>query len=794
MSNFVEKLKRFFLSDNFSFGLILGLTFLLPMFFLPATGVSLDVGKMFLISVITLVAFVLWITNCFTKSSVKIPKSFLLGALFLVSLIVVVATAVSPVRMVSFFGQGVEVGTASFMVVAFLLTFVVSLAADSNNKIFRFYLALFSSFVLIAGYHAVRLFAGPDVLSFGLFNDIRSNPIGGWNNLSIFFGLILTLSLLTLEIIQIGKVYKFLLYVVLVVSLFFLAVINFTTSWIVLALISAILFGYRIYLNKFKRAGSKPEEANLLSGGGIPWVPLVVFVVSVVLALTSGTLGNKLPSYFKTAQIEVRPSWIATADIARNTLKENLLLGSGPNRFSNEWQTYRPEALNNTVFWAADFNAGIGFIPTFVVTTGLLGGILWIVFLAVFLYSGIRAMFSSGANMISKYLIWSSFLSAAYLWAFSIFYVPSLTITGLTFIMTGIFVAVSLNNSAGKFEFSLPKNQKLKLVSILVSVFLVVASVSLGYIFVKNTVAAVYFGKAMEILNSGGDIDTGEKALLKAISMNPIDTYKRVLSQFFAYKMNNLLQQKDLNPEIARPQFINFMSNAIQSAKQAVSYDETSYSNWINLGIVYETLVPIGIGGAYEEARKSYEKAIELSPKNPSTYLVLARLEISNKNPKTAREYLNKAIALKSNYTEALFSLSQIEIREGNTKEAISKTEYASSLNPDNAGLFFQLGLLKYTAKDYKGAIVALERATTIIPDYANAMYFLGLSYDNVGRKGDAIRQFIRIGELNSDNQEVKKILKNLTGGKDAFAGISPPDNAPESKKSPPVNETKKAR
>ena len=122
--------------------------------------------------------------------------------------------------------------------------------------------------------------------------------------------------------------------------------------------------------------------------------------------------------------------------------------------------------------------------------------------------------------------------------------------------------------------------------------------------------------------------------------------------------------------------------------------------------------------------------------------------------------------------------------------EAIRRTDEASLLSPNDVGLFFQLGLLKYTAKDYQGAITALERATSLTADYANAMYFLGLSYDKVGREDDAIKQFARIEELNPDNQEVKNILKNLRAGKDAFANVPPPNNAPEKKKAPPIKET----
>jgi len=57
----------------------------------------------------------------------------------------------------------------------------------------------------------------------------------------------------------------------------------------------------------------------------------------------------------------------------------------------------------------------------------------------------------------------------------------------------------------------------------------------------------------------------------------------------------------------------------------------------------YESVVPLGVTGAYDEALKSYQEAIKVAPKNPSIYFTLARLEVSNKNTKEARAYLDKA-------------------------------------------------------------------------------------------------------------------------------------------------------
>jgi hypothetical protein len=66
----------------------------------------------------------------------------------------------------------------------------------------------------------------------------------------------------------------------------------------------------------------------------------------------------------------------------------------------------------------------------------------------------------------------------------------------------------------------------------------------------------------------------------------------------------------------------------------------------------------------------------------------------------------------------------------------------------------------------------------------------LGLSYARLGRSIDAIQQFEKILETNSDNQEVQFILDNLRAGKSPFADVKPPvDNKPEQRKNLPVKE-----
>ncbi len=785
----MQGIKKLFSLEVLPFSLLTGLVFLLPIFFLPVSGISLDVSKSVFAVVFIVLATALWLVGRMVDGKIIVPKTLLVLFAALLPLEYLVSAVVSKVPAISLFGQGFEVGTFAFAFVMFLLLFLTSILVSSRDKVFTVYVSAMASFLVVAIYQLVRLVAGADTLTFGgTFSGVLANTIGKWNDLGAFFGMIAILSMITLETLPIKGFVKYLTYLSLVVSMFFLAVVNFSFAWIALAVISITVFVFAIYLNKSESVPGSDGSSALIEKNQIPMVALVVLLISLFYVFSGDKIGGFLPTQFNASQVEVRPSWNATFDIVKGSLSQNLLLGSGPNRFASEWALYRPAVLNETIFWATDFNAGIGLIPSFAVTTGLLGILSWVLFLGFFLYRGIRSILMFDMGRMAQYSILSSFLLAVYLWLFAMFYVPNVVIYTLAFLMTGVFIASLINEGLIKtYQISLLGSPKIGFVSVLVLIALTISSAALGYVFVEKTISAVNFQKTIQALNTNGNFDEAEVGLVKAIQFSENDLYYRSLSQVYLVKLNNLFQQKNISEAEAKSQFQSILGNAIDNARNARDYDETNYANWMNLASVYESVVPLGVTGAYDEAKKAYEQAAVLNPQSPLVYLTLARLEVANKNNKGARENLNKALALKGNYTEALFFLSQLEAGEGNIAEAIAKADQASLLSPNDVGLFFQLGLLKYTNKDYNGAIVSLERAVSLNANYSNAMYFLGLSYDRVGRKADAIAQFEKIEALNPENQEVKNILINLRDGKSALTDVPPP--SPEKKSNPPLKD-----
>ncbi len=781
------------LLDKISFGVLLLVTFLAPIFFVPVSFISTQFGTSLLFASGVILVVLLYIISGLFYGRLDLPKpsKYILGFLCAVPAVYIFAGVANGFSRMSFFAYTFDINTVGFIVLGFVYLFLVSILFRNKNSIFYSYFAFVLSAIILSLFLLIRIIFGAGVLNFGIFTTLTSTMVGSWNNIGIFFGIGAILSLLTHEMVSVSKFMRVLLTVALFLSLFFLALVNFSTIWIIVA-ITAFLF---ILYNLFNSGIGQVSEISF-SGikhklSKVPLYPAIVFVVSVVFVIWGNTFGGYLATKLQVANLEVRPSFSVTMEIAKNTIKERPLFGSGPNTFTTEWLKWKPDDVVSTVFWNTDFTNGIGLLPTFAVTTGLLGILSWLLFLGFYLYLGVKSIFTRFEESFTKYLLVSSFFVSLYLWIMAFVYMPATSVFILTLFFTGLFFASVYYSGVQQVEtktFLLHPRQGF--VSSLIMVTFLLATSYLGYGLYKNSQSLYYFQKSAYALNNLGDIGASEANMLSAISSVPLDVYYRALSEIETVKLKAILSQDPakVKPEDAQKQFSSTLQNAITSGLLAKNADPDNYLNWISLGKVYEavSMPELKVNGSYESAQFAYTEALRRNPKNPGILILLSRLATIKKDFTQAENYVKQAIGLKSNYTEAYFLLSQIEVENNNIKGAIDSVTSASVIEPTNSGIFFQLGLLKYNAKDWRGAMDALEKAVRISPDYANAKYFLGLSYQSLGEYPKAIKQFEDLKVTNPDNKEVNTILSNLKAGKSPF----PSSEKPEKGKKLPVKES----
>lgn len=766
---------------------VVGLWSVLFLFFVSPQFLPFEYSKMLVFIVCAVLAIVGAGVILIRRGSIALPSWQYVVAVPLLWLALLVSVIGRPGAGALFWGQGFEIVSAVALMVLTLLTLVTAFEFRSIKKIELVHKIALWVGAALAAFHISRLLFGVRFLSFGLFSDVVSNTIGGWNEVGIFFGAIVVIVVSWLALKPVSRRTQWLLWALLVASLCLLVAVNFPPAWYA---VGVAMLAVGVYSWSTTRR--------------LPYLAGVVIVIGILCAnpFFGGTISQIVRSSLSISFIDVRPSWSGTFDVARGAFSTNPIRGVGPSSFATAWELYRPD-VNMTNFWSVPFSSGVGFVSTSVVETGLLGLVAWLVWLcgvlaAVWLLWRSRSRLVASdtdpeAQRVSGVVV-AAVVTALYLWMMIVLYVPSLPLLAATFVSYGLaYAALGAVGAVSYREYVYGRTRMFQIASVIIIGALMLFSIVAAVVTVKHVVAQIYFSRATQEFAVQGNTEAGRASLARALAWGENDAHRRAQAEVDLASLNAIVSaitsEKDITDD-KRQEIQNALQSAVMSARAAESVGPRNFLNTISVARVYEFMVSLGVENSYETALDAYARALTQSPRNPLIYLSLARLEIAHKDLAKARDYTTRALELKPNYIDAMFLLSQIDVTQGNLPSAIDATEKLALINPSDPGIFFRLGLLRYEEKSYTNAVLAFEKALALAADYANARYFLGLSYYNVGRPSDARAQFEVLVKTNPDNEEVGFILDNLKAGRAPFEKVQPPlDNKPAKRSTPPVKE-----
>ena len=739
---------------------------LLPLFFIPVTFVPFGYTKTLFVIVGVLVTLVFFSLTVLRSGKISIVAPLALAAFWLVALATSISSLLSGDMKDSFFGDDFGVHTGLFVVVMALVVTLPSAIGLTKTSIMRLYILLTGSALVLGLFHIIRLVTGPEVLSFGIFENLVNTPMGGWNDLGLFFGLSILLSLVALEQLPLTRSGRGLFSVVVAVSLCMLAVVNFFAVWIVLGLVSLMVLMYSLTKDRFAEKTLTLEgKKDVVSLQSI-FLSVCVFVVSVVFIIGGGAVGGYISKYTGVSYVEVRPSFEATTDIARNVYQQNALVGIGPNKFTDAWRLYKDPSINQTVFWATDFPGASGYLTTLFVTTGVLGTLAWLLFFGLFLRTGLRMLFrSTHVDRFWYFIGSSSFVAALYLWGMSFIYVPGTAILLIAALFTGItFIANGALVPSRRISFSIVSNKRAGFALVGVVMVVIIGATSALY-YVGQQYASVYsFGKSVTLLQNGTEVDQFEANIASIYASSKNESYALQLALYQYAKINELIGLEKLT-QAQQQELQTSIYNAVTAAQIVVDKDPTDAVSWSTLGSILSVLAGAKVEGSEVRARETLATARKLDPTNPLYALLEAQLASRVGDLVSARMHTLDAIKLKSNYTEALLFLSQIDIAENKTKDAIATTKAIISLEPNNPARYYQLGVLESVDNNQAGAQEAFKQAVALNPSYANARYNLAILYAQAGDAAKAIEQLAVVLELNPGNEIVIKLIEQLKSG-----------------------------
>ncbi len=753
---------------------LLGSPFLAALIILPSTPAPFISTKVFVLALGAFAALIFFVLARLTRGELTAPPLLLLLSLWLVPFAYGLSTLFSGApSSVSLFGHVFfDTDTLGFMLVVSLLGTLAALVIrrTGHYRAFMCTSAAFFGAILLA--QAFIMLIGniaPSIVNPGF------SLIGSFSDLAIVLGLGIAMTLIWTRFRRVSRLTGRILAFLGIVAFFFLVLANDPVTWALIALVALGLFVEGIMRRTFSSHGS---DALLLEeedeGGDYRMevsfeesdeetapatrvaISLTVLVISVFFlfggSLVSGVLGNSV----HVGNLTVHPSWQSTLAVGKATYHTSAIFGSGPNTFGSQFLLYRGANANATPFWNTDFISGVGFIPTSFVTTGIIGALAWIAFFGLFLFFGIRAFVTREIeDPFVRAVALTAFVGMFFILLELVFNVSGPLPLALGFILAGVFAstlrAFYPERQRGVIFSENPRIGFVVVFILTISLFVGVAAL---YTTVGRYVSQISFVQAEADL-SAGSLAAAQNAVNQSLISAPTADAYRLAAVIGMAQVNNFIQRATSTADINRNQLQAILSQSIAAAQAATHINPHAYQNWVALGSVYSSVVPLQVPGAYDAAIKAYDKAQSLNPTSPLIPFALAQTAIANKSYTDAEKYLTETVSLKQDYTPAILELAQVEAQLGKAKKALKAAEAAAYFIPNNPTILFQVGVLRLETNDLSGAVQALTQAVALNKSYANARYFLAAAYANLGNYKAALEQIKAIAALSPQNARI---------------------------------------
>ena len=739
---------------------LIGMFLLVPIFFVPSSFTPLQFSKTLLVALVTVFALVIFLLKTLKDKELRFSWSLLHVAVWLLPFTYLLSSLFSSQPTLSFLGYRLEPDTFGFVLLMAFLTHLTALSLPKKSNIFSALIALLVAAWVVFAFQIVQLIFGAP---FPLFSDPVNNLIGRWNDFGVFSGLIGSLVLITLEVLPLPKRHYGVLVVTFFVSLLMLVLTNMTESWILFGLASFVALVLGIS-RRFLSGDTSPSSRRSTSGV----FSFIGFVVTLLFILFGSGLATNVQQSLSINALEVRPSFESTMNVLNASYAADPLFGSGPNTFGSAWLLHRSSEIVQTPFWNVSFNAGSSAVLSGIAVSGIFVAFAWIFFICMMIFLSTRAVLARHAQEPRAYFVVSlSALGMLYLLLVHLLYAPSQVITLLLFLFVGLFLS-SIADTPLSRTISVPlKEARIGFAFVLGGVVLTIFAVGSVYSVGSKYLSIYHHNKALFTANQG-DFEGGFRSLNSAVRLDPQDRYYRSAALISLAELNRIVQSGDSGEE-AQAAFQNALASAVQSVNVAIEKNPHSFQNVMVRGLVFESVVPLGIEGSFENAVSVYEGARLLNPRDPEIDWRLAQMCVLQDDTKVAREFIANALSKKADYTNAILLLAQIELDEGNLDDAIETVRAAVFFEPQNPVLLYQLGILLLQDTNYTEASIAFEEALRLDGSFANASFFLAQAYAFLDRFSEAESLMADLATRNPSNELVQGYREALASNVNPF-------------------------
>lgn len=783
---------------DLAISVIIGLIFFLcPLFFtgMPFQGPGFE--KLHLFFILSLLAFVLWISKAFFQEKIELKRSIINWPILVLALIFIFSAIFS----VSFrdsvlgsFGNPAKSLVAMFYFIMFYFVFFNN--ADENRIKISFW-SFIASASLIAVYSLLQIL-NIFILPFEFAKSSQFNPMGSVSSLTMF-----CLALIPLFVIaasQLEKIHpnikrqtaifiKIFLSAVTLVNMAILFILSGFTFWY------AGILGMVIILMFFLSKIIEVDKKSLV-------IPAFVLVVLIGFSI----FGNL--NLIKTnVASEVSLSRDASWQIAKESLKQNPILGSGPSTFYYSFSNYKSNSFNNTPFWDVSFDSASGVLFELLSTVGILGVLAFLAVILLVIYNSFMALMNLKNTGNKLFLL--AFFSSAITILFLILLFPAnssiLLIAYLIIIMSLISSSIISLNKKNLISVSLKTSAKNRLAFSAFFILVCIGFLGLFSLEVKAYLADIKAKQAVLAV----DFEEKINKINSAIKLFPYQ------DRYYLEFSNHILEQA--NKEIEKNELVKskeYMDVAIEKGTRALILNPNKPLNIKSLALVYENALVFS-PEYLDMSKQLYERLTELDPNSPLPNFKLALIDMAGldfseeteeNSYKIKNAILNfdKAIEKKNDFAPAHYAKAIASEKIGNEDEAISSLEKAVFYDQYNGEYQFEIGRLYFNkgmanaelsrpkdqpissgdavSDDFKneqleieGTVDSLEsiewnqelrkaeeyllKALSFNTENPNVLYSLGLLYTKVGEKENAKIAVDALLKVVTDEEQVQ-VLK----------------------------------
>jgi Flp pilus assembly protein TadD len=160
----------------------------------------------------------------------------------------------------------------------------------------------------------------------------------------------------------------------------------------------------------------------------------------------------------------------------------------------------------------------------------------------------------------------------------------------------------------------------------------------------------------------------------------------------------------------------------------------------------------------YIVARGKFEAALAADPDLAPALAGLGKVALLDNRDTEAMIYFERALKLTPFDSESTYQLGVLKGRNGREAEARKLLERSLTLRANYADPHYQLAQLDFKAQRYTEALKHLEAAAKILPEQDSIRLLLARTYQALGRKADADREFAEVRRLKQQRVERDRI------------------------------------